>query len=63
MVGCWDVLVGMVMQVNRVFAQLFVLGRQVDAAMVIAMRPARGEESFEALSQRLGMGFQGSWLT
>jgi hypothetical protein len=62
MVGCWDVLVGMVMQVNRMFAQLFVLERRVDAAMV-AMRPARGEESFQALSQRLGMGFQGSWLT
>jgi len=63
MVGCWDVLVGMVMQVNRMFAQLFVLERRVDAAMVIAMRPARGEDSFQALSQCLGMGFQGSWLT
>jgi hypothetical protein len=45
MVGCWDVLVGMIMQVKRVPTQLFVLEQRVDAAMMIAMRPARGEKS------------------
>lgn len=41
MVGCWDVLVGILMQVRRVFPQLFVLEQPVGAAALITVRPAR----------------------